>query len=62
MTFNKKYYLGYLVFVIALAIVYFTVPREYGFYALMALSILFGVFQFFIIPKKNTNEKNNTSP
>jgi preprotein translocase subunit YajC len=58
MTFNKGYYLGYLVFVLAMVIVYFTVPREYGFYALITLAIIFGLYQFVLISKRKKASKS----
>jgi hypothetical protein len=53
MTFYKKYYLGYLFFVLLLLIVYVTIPAEYGFYPLMGLTILFGLYQFRIFSKRS---------
>ncbi|RBP92079.1 hypothetical protein DFO70_1075 [Cytobacillus firmus] len=58
MTFNKGYFGGYLVFVLAMIIVYFTVPREYGFYALILLAILFGLYQFFLLSKRKKSSKS----
>ncbi len=51
MTFKKGYYLGYLIFVFAIAIVYFIIPPQYGFRALITLTILFCLYQFFLYLK-----------
>ncbi|MCP1158232.1 MULTISPECIES: hypothetical protein [Bacillus] len=59
MTFYKKYYIGYLVFVLLLLMVYVMIPSEYGFYALMGLTILFCLYQFMILRKKSKSTKNN---
>lgn len=59
MTFQKKYYLGYLIFVLLLLIVYVTFPVEYGFYALMGLTILFVLYQFMILRKKSNRLKDH---
>ncbi len=59
MTFYKKYYIGYLVFVLLLLVVYVTIPAEYGFYALMGLTILFVLYQFRILPKKSKKMNNH---
>ncbi|MEN8699651.1 hypothetical protein [Bacillus infantis] len=59
MTFHKKYYFGYLVFVLLLLVVYVTIPAEYGFYPLMGLTILFVLYQFMILRKKNKRLKNH---
>ncbi|GIN64037.1 hypothetical protein J27TS8_40300 [Robertmurraya siralis] len=48
MTFKKGYYLGYLIFVLAIAIVYFIIPPQYGFRALITLTTLFCLYQFFL--------------
>ncbi|WP_210366540.1 hypothetical protein [Bacillus sp. REN3] len=53
---KKGFYLGYFMFVIAMIIVYFTIPHEYGFYALLALAILFGFYQFFLLSKNKTHK------
>lgn len=59
MTFQKMYYLGYLAFVLLLLVVYVTIPAEYGFYALMGLTILFCLYQFMILRKKSKKTKNH---
>ncbi|WP_180954992.1 hypothetical protein [Bacillus sp. V3-13] len=51
MTFKKGFLWGYLVFVLAMVMVYFTVPREYVFYAFVTLPILFAIYQSFLILK-----------
>lgn len=45
MTFKKGFFWGYLVFVLVIVIIYFTIQPKYGFYALITLSILFGLYQ-----------------
>jgi len=56
---KKEFYLGYMVFVLAMIIAYFTIPHKYGIYALIGLAILFGVYQFFLLLKKKTRQRLN---
>lgn len=56
---KKEFYLGYMVFVFALIIAYFTIPHKYGVYALIVLTLLFGLYQFFLLLKKKTRQRLN---
>ncbi|MEW4305803.1 hypothetical protein [Rossellomorea marisflavi] len=57
MTFIRKYYLGYLVFVMALVLVYLLVPHEYGLVALLVLAAGFALYQRVILPKKGRDQQ-----
>ncbi|MGD6857659.1 hypothetical protein [Bacillus infantis] len=45
MTFKKGFILGYLVFILLMALVYITIPREYTFISLITVGLLFGFYQ-----------------
>lgn len=48
MSFKKAFIIGYLVFLIALAFVYFFVPHEYNWIAVVILSLLFGIYEVIV--------------
>ncbi len=58
MTFKKGFIWGYLVFVLAMAIVYFTIPREHSLIALISVAILFGLYQFVLNLQIKKERKN----
>lgn len=58
MTFKKGFIWGYLVFVIVLAVVYFTIPREYSLIAIVSVAILFGLYQIVLNSKIKKARKN----
>ncbi|MCM3587016.1 hypothetical protein M3182_14860 [Mesobacillus maritimus] len=45
MTFKKAFHIGYLIFLVLLAGVYYLVPHEYSWIAILILSLLFGLYQ-----------------
>ncbi|MGM0789778.1 MAG: hypothetical protein ACQEUD_06765 [Bacillota bacterium] len=45
MTFKKGFILGYLVFILLMALVYITIPREYTFISQITVGLLFGFYQ-----------------
>ncbi|WP_366597415.1 hypothetical protein AB0R87_06830 [Bacillus pumilus] len=51
MTFKKAFNIGYLVLLLSFIVVYFLLPVEQIFTAIMILTVLFGVYQFVIIKK-----------
>ncbi|MDR7079929.1 Na+/melibiose symporter-like transporter [Neobacillus niacini] len=48
MSFKKAFIIGYIVFLIALAFVYFFVPHEYNWIAIVILCLLFGIYQVIV--------------
>ncbi|PLR77945.1 hypothetical protein CU633_07925 [Bacillus sp. V3-13] len=60
MSFKKWYNFGYLMFAILVVTVYFTVPPNYGVYVLVALGILFGLYEF-ILRRKTKKAHNNSN-
>ncbi|GLI82673.1 hypothetical protein ANABIO32_03600 [Rossellomorea marisflavi] len=57
MTFMKKYFLGYLFFVIVLVMVYSLVPPTYALTAMLSLAIGFALYQFYISFKKREDKQ-----
>ncbi|MCY7435127.1 MULTISPECIES: hypothetical protein [Bacillus] len=51
MTFKKAFNIGYLVLLLSFIVVYFLLPVEQIFTAIMILTVLFGVYQFVIFKK-----------
>jgi hypothetical protein len=48
MTFKKAFHIGYIVFVVILALIYFIVPHEHSWIGIFILSILFGIYQIIV--------------
>lgn len=48
MTYKKAFNIGYIVFLIMLALIYFLVPHENVWVAIIILCVLFGVYQIVI--------------
>ncbi len=48
MSFMKLFHIGYFVFLIAMAFVYFFVPNDYAWIAIVILCLLFGVYQMIV--------------
>ncbi len=51
MTFKKAFNIGYLVLLLSFIVVYFLLPVEQIFTAIIILTVLFGVYQFVIFKK-----------
>ncbi|MBD3860954.1 hypothetical protein IEE86_14565 [Bacillus sp. 28A-2] len=51
MTFKKAFNIGYLVLLLSFIVVYFLLPVDQIFIAIMILTVLFGVYQFVIFKK-----------
>lgn len=51
MTFKKAFNIGYFVLLLSFVVVYFLLPVEQLFTAIMILTLLFGVYQFVIFKK-----------
>ncbi|KIL17839.1 MULTISPECIES: hypothetical protein [Bacillus] len=51
MTFKKAFNIGYLVLLLSFIVVYFLLPVDQIFTAIMILTVLFGVYQFVIFKK-----------
>lgn len=48
MSFKKAFIIGYIVFLTALAFIYFLAPQEYSWIAIVILSLLFGIYQVIV--------------
>jgi len=48
MSFKKAFIIGYIVFLTALAFIYFLVPHEYNWIAIVILCLLFGIYQVIV--------------
>lgn len=48
MSFMKLFHFGYIVFLLALASIYFFVPRDVGWIAIVVSCLLFGAYQMII--------------
>lgn len=57
MNFKKIFNIGYVIYVAALMIVYFLLPVEKIFIAIMILTIIFGVFNIVLASKFNHTKK-----
>ncbi len=51
MTFKKAFNIGYFVLLLSFFVVYFFLPVDQLFTAIMILTLLFGVYQFVIFKK-----------
>ncbi|WP_368198240.1 hypothetical protein AB3G27_05900 [Bacillus pumilus] len=51
MTFKKAFNIGYLVLLLSFIVVYFLLPVDQIFTAIIILTVLFGVYQFVIFKK-----------
>lgn len=51
MTFKKAFNIGYFVLLLSFVVVYFLLPVDQLFTAMMILTLLFGVYQFVIFKK-----------
>lgn len=51
MTFKKAFNIGYFVLLLSFFVVYFLLPVDQLFTAIMILTLLFGVYQFVIFKK-----------
>ncbi|CVM91884.1 hypothetical protein K3L72_07455 [Bacillus altitudinis] len=51
MTFKKAFNIGYYVLLLSFFVVYFLLPVDQLFTAMMILTLLFGVYQFVIFKK-----------
>ena len=51
MTFKKAFNIGYFVLLLSFVLVYFLLPVDQLFTAIMILTLLFGVYQFVIFKK-----------
>ncbi|MCY7440493.1 hypothetical protein ACLBKW_08420 [Bacillus altitudinis] len=51
MTFKKAFNIGYFVLLLSFFVVYFLLPVDQLFTAMMILTLLFGVYQFVIFKK-----------
>ncbi|NQD53261.1 hypothetical protein HP440_22525, partial [Bacillus altitudinis] len=58
MTFKKAFNIGYFVLLLSFVVVYFLLPVDQLFTAIMILTLLFGVYQF-VIFKKLKEQKYN---
>lgn len=58
MTFKKAFNIGYFVLLLSFIVVYFLLPVDQLFTAIMILTVLFGVYQF-VIFKKLKEQKSN---
>ncbi|MCY7454077.1 hypothetical protein [Bacillus altitudinis] len=58
MTFKKAFNIGYFVLLLSFFVVYFLLPVDQLFTAIMILTLLFGVYQF-VIFKKLKEQKYN---
>jgi hypothetical protein len=48
MTFKKAFNIGYIVFLVILAFIYFLVPLDNVWVAIIILSVLFGIYQIVV--------------
>ncbi|MBU8968049.1 hypothetical protein [Bacillus altitudinis] len=51
MTFKKAFNIGYFLLLLSFVVVYFLLPVDQLFTAMMILTLLFGVYQFVIFKK-----------
>ncbi|MFX0111556.1 hypothetical protein ACPCYY_01535 [Bacillus pumilus] len=51
MTFKKEFNIGYFVLLLSFIVVYFLLPVDQIFTAIIILTVLFGVYQFVIFKK-----------
>ncbi|MGN7330141.1 hypothetical protein [Bacillus altitudinis] len=51
MTFKKAFNIGYFLLLLSFVVVYFLLPVDQLFTAIMILTLLFGVYQFVIFKK-----------
>lgn len=51
MTFKKAFNIGYFVLLLSFVVVYFLLPVDQLFTAIMILTLLFGVYQFVMFKK-----------
>ncbi|MDI0272085.1 MULTISPECIES: hypothetical protein [Bacillus] len=57
MTFKKAFNIGYLVLLLSFIVVYFLLPVDQLFTAIMILTVLFGIYQLMIFKKLKEQKK-----
>ncbi|WHX46110.1 hypothetical protein [Bacillus pumilus] len=59
MTFKKAFSIGYFVLLLSFIVVYFLLPVDQIFTAIIILTVLFGVYQFVIFKKLKEQKTPN---
>ncbi|MFE5472252.1 hypothetical protein M5E02_06660 [Bacillus safensis] len=57
MTFKKAFNIGYIVLLLSFIVVYFLLPVDQLFTAIMILTVLFGIYQLMIFKKLKEQKK-----
>lgn len=57
MTFKKAFSIGYFVLLLSFIVVYFLLPADQIFTAIIILTVLFGLYQFVVFKKLKINKR-----